>query len=206
MRYFAPHSELYSGTGESLKEFFEPSDELNGRLSVFQTPDEVISLANIYLGIDFCSEDAKQMKKIQDMLVAQKDAVVAYNSETMSDLLASGEAIMTNHWSGYSRLGRLTGAPIVYAYPKEGVVGWYDSMVVPTSAKNVENAKTFMNFMMDPVNMAMLTESQGYGDAIMGTAAYYSDELKSAPEINAFDGIRVAVTATGIGLRPWWMP
>jgi spermidine/putrescine transport system substrate-binding protein len=181
---FSYNSELYSGKGESLKEFFEPSNEVQGRLSVFQTPDEVISLANIYLGIPFCSEDAKQMKQIQDLLVKQKEAVVAYNSETMSDLLASGEAMITNHWSGFSRLGRLTGAPIVYAYPKEGVVGWYDSMVVPTSAKNVENAKKFMNFMMDPVNMAMLTENQGYGDAVMGTAAYYSDELKSAPEIN----------------------
>jgi spermidine/putrescine transport system substrate-binding protein len=193
---FSYNSELYSGTGASLKEFFEPSDELNGRLSVFQTPDEVISLANIYLGIPFCSEDAKQMKQIQDMLVTQKESVVAYNSETMSDLLASGEAIMTNHWSGYSRLGRLTGAPIVYAYPKEGVVGWYDSMVVPTSAKNVENAKKFMNFMMDPVNMAMLTENQGYGDAVKGTAAYYSEELKSAPEINPPSDLNVFFAPT----------
>ena len=139
---------------------------------------------------------AKQMKKIQDMLVKQKEYVVAYNSETMSDLLASGEAMMTNHWSGFSRLGRLTGAPIVYAYPKEGVVGWYDSMVVPTSAKNVENAKKFMNFMMDPVNMAMLTENQGYGDAVKGTAAYYSDELKSAPEINPPADLKVFFAPT----------
>ncbi|MDH3635428.1 MAG: extracellular solute-binding protein [Gammaproteobacteria bacterium] len=193
---FSYNSELYSGKGESLKEFFEPSGELNGRLSVFQTPDEVISLANIYLGIPFCSEDAKQMKMVQDMLVKQKESVVAYNSETMSDLLTSGEAMMTNHWSGFSRLGRLTGAPIVYAYPKEGVVGWYDSMVVPTSAKNVENAKKFMNFMMDPVNMAMLTENQGYGDAVKGTAAYYSDELKSAPEINPPSDLKVFFAPT----------
>ena len=136
------------------------------------------------------------MKQIQDMLVTQKESVVAYSSETMSDLLASGEAIMTNHWSGYSRLGRLTGAPIVYAYPKEGVVGWYDSMVVPTSAKNVENAKKFMNFMMDPVNMAMLTENQGYGDAVKGTAAYYSEELKSAPEINPPSDLNVFFAPT----------
>jgi spermidine/putrescine transport system substrate-binding protein len=193
---FSYNSELYSGKGTSLKEFFEPSDEVMGRLSVFQTPDEVISLANIYLGIEFCSEDGKTMKRIQDMLVKQKEYVVAYNSETMSDLLASGEAMMTNHWSGYSRLGRLTGAPIVYAYPKEGVVGWFDSMVVPTSAKNVENAKKFMNFMMDPVNMAMLTEDQGYGDAVMGTAAYYSDELKSAPEINPPSDLNVVFAPT----------
>ena len=193
---FSYNSELYSGKGASLKEFFEPSDELNGRLSVFQTPDEVISLANIYLDIPFCSEDPKQMKQIQDMLVKQKESVVAYNSETMSDLLASGEAMMTNHWSGYSLLGRRTGAPIVYAYPKEGVVGWYDSMVVPTSAKNVENAKKFMNFMMDPENMGMLTENQGYGDAVKGTAAYYSDVIKSAPEINPPADLKVFFAPT----------
>jgi len=124
------------------------------------------------------------MKKVQDLLVAQKKHIIAYNSETMSDMLASGEAVITNHWSGFSRLGRLTGAPIVYAYPKEGVIGWYDSLVVPTSAKNVENARKFMNFMMDPVNMAMLTVNQGYGDSIIGSSQYYTDELKSAPEVN----------------------
>ena len=193
---FSYNSELYSGKGESLKEFFEPSDEVKGRLSVFQTPDEVVSLANIYLGLPFCSEDSAQMKKVQDLLVKQKEYVVAYNSETMSDLLASGEAMMTNHWSGFSRLGRLTGAPIVYAYPKEGVVGWFDSMVVPASAKNVENARKFMNFMMDPVNMAMLTENQGYGDAIKGTEAYYSDELKSSPEINPPADLKVFFAPT----------
>jgi len=193
---FSYNSELYSGKGESLREFFEPDEEVRGRLSVFQTPDEVVSLANIYLGIEFCSEDPKTMKKIQDLLVKQKEYVVAYNSETMSDLLASGEAIMTNHWSGYSRLGRLTGAPIVYAYPKEGVVGWYDSMVVPASAKNVENAKKFMNFMMDPENMAMLTENQGYGDAVKGTEKFYSDELKSAPEINPPSDLKVVFAPT----------
>ena len=181
---FAYHKDLYTGKGESLKEFFEPSEELRGRLSTFQTPDEVVSLANIYLGMEFCSEDPKEMKKVQDLLMNQKEYIVAYNSETMSDLIASGEAIMTNHWNGYARLGRLAGAPVVYAYPKEGVVGWFDSLVVPTSAKNVENARKFMNFIMDPVNMAALSENQGYGDAIKGTAQYYSEELKSAPEVN----------------------
>ncbi len=190
------YADDYSGKGESLKEFFEPSEELRGRLSVFPTPDEVVSLANIYLGIPFCSEDPKEMKKVQDLLVAQKEFVVAYNNETMSDLIASGEALMTNHWNGYARLGRLAGAPVNYAYPKEGVVGWFDSLVVPTSAKNVENARKFMNFMMDPVNRAILTEAQGYGDAIQGTAQYYSEELKSAPEVNPPSDLNVVFAPT----------
>ncbi|MEJ2177843.1 MAG: extracellular solute-binding protein [Gammaproteobacteria bacterium] len=193
---FAFNNELYSGKGESLREFFEPDEEVRGRLSVFPTPDEVVSLANIYLGIPFCSEDPAEMKKVQDLLVAQKDFVVAYNNETMSDLLTSGEALITNHWNGFTRLGRLAGAPITYAYPKEGVVGWFDSLVVPTSAKNVENARKFMNFIMDPVNMAILTENQGYGDAIKGTAQYYSEELKSAPEVNPPSDLNVVFAPT----------
>ena len=192
---FAYHDD-YSGKGESLSEFFEPSEELRGRLSVFPTPDEVVSLANIYLGIPFCSEDPKEMKRVQDLLVAQKEYVVAYNNETMSDLMASGEALMTNHWNGFTRLGRLAGAPINYAYPKEGVVGWFDSLVVPSSAKNVENARKFMNFMMDPVNMAILTENQGYGDAIKGTSQYYSEELKTAPEVNPPADLNVVFAPT----------
>ena len=193
---FAFNNELYAGKGESLREFFEPDEEVRGRLSVFPTPDEVVSLANIYLGIPFCSEDPKEMQKVQDLLVAQKDYVVAYNNETMSDLLTSGEAVITNHWNGFTRLGRLAGAPITYAYPKEGVVGWFDSLVVPTSAKNVENARKFMNFMMDPVNMAILTENQGYGDAIQGTAEYYSEELKTAPEVNPPSDLNVVFAPT----------
>ncbi len=171
-------------------------EEARGRVSIFQTPDEVISLANIYLGTEFCSEDPKVMKRIQDLLMHQKEFVVALNSETMSDLLTSGEAILANHWSGYNRLGRLAGAPITYAYPKEGVVGWFDSLVVPTSAKNVENAKTFINWMMEPENMAILTEHQGYGDAVKGTAAYYSEEVKTAPEINPPSDLNVVFAPT----------
>jgi len=193
---FSYNNKLYHGKGESLREFFEPDEEVRGRLSIFQTPDEVISLANIYLGLPFCSEDPKEMQKVQDLLMHQKEFVVALNSETMSDLLTSGEAIITNHWSGYNRLGRLAGAPITYAYPKEGVVGWFDSLTVPTSAKNVDNARKFMNFMMEPENMAMLTEQQGYGDAIKGTDAYYSEEVKSAPEINPPKGLNVVFAPT----------
>ena len=62
--------------------------------------------------------------------------------------------------------------------------------------RDVENARKFMNFMMDPVNMAILTENQGYGDAIQGTAQYYSEELKSAPEVNPPSDLNVVFAPT----------
>jgi spermidine/putrescine transport system substrate-binding protein len=41
---------------------------------------------------------------------------------------------------------RNTGKNVEYATPKEGLVGWLDSYAVPKGAKNVENAKAFINF------------------------------------------------------------
>ena len=59
----------------------------------------------------------------------------------------SGEVVIHAHWDGYSQKGKWDGVDdLTYAYPKEGVVGWFDSLVVPKGAKNIEEAKAFMNF------------------------------------------------------------
>ena len=183
---FSFRSDLYSGKGESLKEFFEPSDEIKGRLQVFDAPEEIYNMANIYLGLPFCSEDPEDAKKVLALLEGQKPFVLTYSSESMNDKLATGEVIMASHWNGMSLLGRQEGNPnIVYAYPKEGIVGWFDSLVVPVGAQNVEAAKKFMNFVMDPENIAMESNFAAYANGILGSAQYMDESLKSAPELNA---------------------
>ena len=183
---FSFRSDLYSGKGESLKEFFEPSDELKGRLQVFDAPEEIYNMANIYLGLPFCSEDPEDAKKVLALLEGQKPFVLTYSSESMNDKLATGEVIMASHGNGMSLLGRQEGNPnIVYAYPKEGIVGWFDSLVVPVGAQNVEAAKKFMNFVMDPENIAMESNFAAYSNGILGSAEYMDESLKSAPELNA---------------------
>jgi spermidine/putrescine transport system substrate-binding protein len=181
---FAYRVDLYSGDGSSFKEFFEPNEEVSGRLGVFKAPDEVINMANLYLGIPYCSEDPAEMKRVQDLLMNQKPHVAMYSSEGQNDRLANGEVIMHAHWDGYSMKGRQDGADIAYAFPKEGVVGWFDSLVVPRGAKNVENAEKFMNFLMAPENAALQSNFARYANAIVGSLEYMDEDLKAAPEMN----------------------
>ena len=50
---------------------------------------------------------------------------------------------MHAHWDGYSQVGKWEGVDdLTYAYPKEGVVGWFDSLVMPKGAKNIEEASS----------------------------------------------------------------
>ncbi len=177
-------SDLYDGKVESLKEFFEPSDQVNGRLQVFKSADEVFTLASLYLDVPFCTEDPQDAKRILELLKGQKESVLLYSSESMTDRLANGEVVMASAWNGDTMKGRLdANENIVYAFPKEGVVGWFDSIVVPKGASNVEAAKKFLNFMMAPENIAINANFARYATAITGAEDHFEADMVGAPEL-----------------------
>ena len=176
--------DLYGKELTSLKEFFEPEEALKGKIQVFKSPDEVYNMANLYLGKDFCSENPEDAKAVQALFEGQKPFVVTYNSENQSGNLANGTSIIANHWNGFAMRARTESkTDVVYAYPKEGVVGWLDSACVPVGAKNAENARKFLEFIMKPENIALQSNYARYSNAIVGSEAFMDKDLSSAPEL-----------------------
>ena len=189
---WAYRADSYSGDGSSMMEFFKPSEEVCGKVAVFKSPEEVVNMAHLALGSNFCSEDPNEMQAVMDLLIEQKKCVAVYSSEGINERLMSGEVVMHAHWDGYSQVGKWEGVDdLTYAYPKEGVVGWFDSLVMPKGAKNVEEAKAFMNFVMHPENMAMLSNFAAYANAIPESSKYLSEDMKNATNIQVPDGIPV---------------
>jgi spermidine/putrescine transport system substrate-binding protein len=189
---WAYRANSYSGDGSSMMEFFKPSDEVCGKVAVFKSPEEVVNMAHLALGSNFCSEDPNEMQAVLDLLLEQKQCVAVYSSEGINDRLMSGEVVIHAHWDGYSQKGKWDGVDdLTYAYPKEGVVGWFDSLVVPKGAKNIEEAKAFMNFLMHPENMAILSNFAAYANAIPESQKYLSDKMQNATNIQVPDGIPV---------------
>lgn len=189
---FAINTETYSGDCSSLKEYFEPNEEASGKLSVFKTPEEIVNLAHLYLGQDFCTENSDDLKALQALLQGQKPHVKTYTSEGMQERMAGGVNSMTAAWNGDAFRSRVDdGTPIKYCFPKEGVVGWFDSIVIPKGAKNIENAKTFINFAMHPENMALVSNFASYANAIPDSAEFLKEEMAGAPELQVPDGVQV---------------
>lgn len=155
---FTVNRDKYDGPIDSWSVLFEPTD-LAGSIALLSYPDEVISAAQLYLGVDYCTEDKAEMKKVYDLLAAQKPSVVAYTSDNIENRIGSGEVAAHFWWDGNSLRLRNDGANIEYAAPKEGLVGWLDSFVVPTGTANIDAAKSFVDFMSTVENA---TEQYNY--------------------------------------------
>ncbi|MCT4371271.1 extracellular solute-binding protein [Yangia mangrovi] len=149
---FAVNRDVYEGPIDSWATYFTPPEELKGKVASLSYPDEVVGAAQLFLGVPFCSEDKAEMKKVYDLLMAQKPDVAAYSSDNIENRLGTGEVGAHFWWDGNVLRNRNDGANLAYAMPKEGLVGWLDSFVVPKGAENVEAAKQFIDFMSTEEN------------------------------------------------------
>ncbi|HWA45612.1 MAG TPA: extracellular solute-binding protein [Hypericibacter adhaerens] len=175
---------VYKGPTDSLKPLFEPPPELKGKVGMFGSPTEVMSLALVYLGKPQCNSNPDDLKALNALLQAQKPFVKVYNSDGTVERQVSGETVMHEQWSGKALATRTEKSTFVYVYPKEGVVGWMDNVAVPKDAPDLENAKKFLNFLMDPQNIALQSQSTGYQTAVTGSNKFLPPEIGNSPEFN----------------------
>ncbi|MCF8068975.1 MAG: extracellular solute-binding protein [Desulfobacterales bacterium] len=181
---FSINTDVYKGDIDTYKIMFDPPPELQGKIAMFGSADEVIGMALIYLGFDQCNQSSDEMKKVMDLLMAQKPYVKVYNSDGILERLLSGDVALHMNWNGYALRVRNENPAIKYAYPKEGVMSWMDNLAVPKDAQNKENAIKFLEFMMQPENAGIQSNFARYANGIEGSAEFMDDELKAAPEIN----------------------
>ncbi len=191
---FSINTDVYKGPADSLKLLFEPPPELSGKIGMFNSPSEVTSLAQVYLGMPPCQTDPENMKKVQELLLAQAPAVKLYNSDGIIERQATGETIAHQAWNGGVMRSREMNPAIKYVYPKEGVVGWMDNVVVPTGAKNPDNARKFLAFILQPENMALQSNFTKYSNAVVGSEAFFEASMKDAPELAPPADLKVVFT------------
>ena len=176
------NTEVYAGDPNTSAIFFDPPEELVGKINIVPEMSDVLYLAIKYMGGDSCTDDLEVLRKVRDKLVEARQKWVSMDYTNIDRFTANDYAAAMN-WSGGSLRIRLADPRFVYGYPKEGYPIWMDNVAVLKSAPNVENAKLFQNFIMDPENAALISAYARYANGIMGSEAFMSEDMRSAPEI-----------------------
>lgn len=121
-----------------------------GRVSVLDDHREVINGALMYRGLPANSTDPKHLEQVRQVLLRQKPLLAKYDSSAYYESLAAGEIVMAMGYSQEIALAAAENDDVAFVLPKEGATFYMDTMAIPKTAREVEGAHAFIDFLLRP--------------------------------------------------------
>jgi putrescine transport system substrate-binding protein len=156
---------------------------------MLDSPDDILSSALRYQGIDPNTKDEAELKKGAELLKSIRPNVRKFHSSEYINALADGDICIAVGWSGDILQARdraeeaKNGHVIKYSIPKEGAMMWFDMMAIPKDAENVAEAHEFLNYLLKPEVIAKASNYINYANGNLPSKEFISEEVKTDPAI-----------------------
>ena len=165
----------------------EPVDSFNilwaakykNHILMLNSERDTLAVALKKLGYSMNTRNVEELEKAKEELIKQKPLVSAYVGDNIRDLMLNEEAAMAVAWSGDAVYLQAESDDLEYALPKEGSNIWFDNVVIPKSAQNVEAAHKFIDFLCRADIAKRNSEYVGYSTPNKEALALIDPELKN---------------------------
>ncbi|MBS4224083.1 ABC transporter substrate-binding protein [Lederbergia citrea] len=144
----------------SWNDLWDP--DLKNQIFLVDGAREIMGMGLNSLHYSLNDKDKGHLQEAKEKLDKLTPNIKAIIGDEIKLLMANEEAAIGVTWSGEAADMMDENENIDYVIPEEGSNLWFDNMVIPKSARNVDGAHQFINFMLDPENAAQNAEYVGY--------------------------------------------
>lgn len=159
----------------SWNDLWDPS--LRNQILLLDGAREVIGMGLNSLHYSLNDQNEEHLQEARRKLEELMPNVKALVGDEIKMLLANEEAAIGLVWSGDASEIMGENEKLDYVIPEEGSNLWFDNMVIPKTAKNIDGAHRFINFMLDPEHAAQNAEYVGYSTPNMDALALLPEEI-----------------------------
>lgn len=164
----------------SLRQIFEPSDALKGKILMLDDARETVFSAAKFLGMKFSNIQPSDLKSIGEVLKKQASHVIyrGYAAGEKNELV-NGEVHVSVFYNGDALLNKRDfNSNIEYVYPEEGCSLWTDYWTVSSESKNKDAAYQFLDYINRPEIAKYTTTYLEYASANASAEALLDESVK----------------------------
>ena len=148
---------------------------------------DALAVSLLRLGYDMNSTNPDEIDQAKEELIKQIPLLKGLGTDNIRSSMINNKAALAVIYAGDAILCMEENEDLAYVIPKEGSNVWFDNVVIPKTAKNVEAALAFINFLNDANLAARNTEFIYYSTPNQGALDRIDEELVKNETFNPTD-------------------
>lgn len=145
---------------QSWNDLWDP--QFDSSIMIYDGAREVMGIGLQSMGYSLNETDDAILVAAADKMKALMPNVIALVADEIKMHIAQEEAPIGITFSGEAAAAMWDNEDLNYYVPEEGSNIWFDNLVIPANAKNVEGAHALLDFLMRPDVAAQNAEYVGY--------------------------------------------
>ncbi|MFN4141351.1 spermidine/putrescine ABC transporter substrate-binding protein [Aestuariivirga sp.] len=169
---------------KSWGDFLEAvENEASGQTSLLDDP---LAIAPLFWskGLSWNTTEESALKDAETRVESLAKHIKAFNSYPVQEV-ASGSVILAQCWNGNAKqaIDSSGNQNLVFVYPEPKSELWLDSYHIPTGAKNLKAAHSWINYVLDPQVAAREITYTGFLSPVSGADKNLDAAVASSPLI-----------------------
>jgi spermidine/putrescine transport system substrate-binding protein len=140
------NTELIKDDIKSFADVFKPENK--GKIVVLDDAREITAWALLSQGLPINDVSDANLEKVKPVLANWLPMVKVFDSDSPKTALLNGDVAIGVVWGGEGAILLQSDPKFRWIIPAEGTHLFIDSLAIPKTAKNVDNAEAFMNFIL----------------------------------------------------------